>query len=92
MVGDPSLLKEHLEKKAEWNEKKARVKAALKNGARPPALPFRERLLYDELGERRQRKERREQEAKGEDTGPSRRGSTSHAPSTITGSRDYATW
>lgn len=70
MVGDPSVLEEHLAKKAEWYEKKAEVKTALANGERPPALPFRERHLYDELGERRQRKDRREQEAKGEDPGP----------------------
>ena len=70
MVGDPSVLEEHLAKKAEWYEKKAEVKTALANGERPPALPFRERHRYDELGERRQRKERRELEARGEDPGP----------------------
>jgi hypothetical protein len=70
MVGDWSVLEEHLAKKAEWYEKKALVKAALTKGERPPALPFRERHRYDELGERRQRKERRELEAKGEDPGP----------------------
>jgi hypothetical protein len=73
MVGDPSVLEEHLAKKVEWNEKKALVKTALANGECPPALPFRERLLYDELGERRQRKERRELEARGEDPGPKKR-------------------
>jgi hypothetical protein len=73
MVGDPSVLEEHLAKKAEWNERKARVKTALANGERPPALPFRERLLYDELGERRQRNERRGREARGEVPGPKKR-------------------
>jgi hypothetical protein len=73
VVGDPQPLATHLEKKAEWNERKALVKIALAKGERPPALPFRERLRYDELGERRQRKERREREANGEDPGPKKR-------------------
>jgi hypothetical protein len=73
VVGDPQPLATHLEKKAEWNERKALVKIALAKGEHPPALPFRERLRYDELGERRQRKERREREANGEDPGPKKR-------------------
>lgn len=59
VVGDDRPLTTRLEKKAEWNAKKALVRVALKNGERPPAMPFRERLRYDELGERRQRRERR---------------------------------
>ena len=73
VVGDDRPLTTRLEKKAEWNAKKALVRVALKNGERPPATPFRERLRYDELGERRQRRERREREANGEDSGPKKR-------------------
>jgi hypothetical protein len=73
VVGDDRPLATRLEKKAEWNAKKALVRVALKNGERPPATPFRERLRYDELGERRQRRERREREANGEDPGPKKR-------------------
>lgn len=73
VVGDDRPLATRLERKAEWNARKAVVLVALKNGERPPALPFRARLLYDELGERRQRRERREREANGEDPGPKKR-------------------
>ncbi|HWW75860.1 MAG TPA: hypothetical protein VNZ44_10705 [Pyrinomonadaceae bacterium] len=73
VVGDPQPLATHLEKKAEWNERKALVMVALAKGERPPALPFRERLPYDELGERRQRRERRAREENGEDPGPKKR-------------------
>jgi hypothetical protein len=73
VVGDPQPLATHLEKKAEWNARKGLVLVALKNGERPPAMPFRERLRYDELGERRQRRERRAREENGEDPGPKKR-------------------
>ena len=73
VVGDPQPLATHLEKKAEWNARKGLVLVALKNGERPPAMPFRVRLLYDELGERRQRRERRAREENGEDPGPKKR-------------------
>jgi hypothetical protein len=73
VVGDDRPRTTHLEKKAEWNAKKALVRVALKNGERPPATPFRVRLRYDELGERRQRRERRAREENGEDPGPKRR-------------------
>ena len=73
MVGDDRPLATRLEKKAEWNARKALVLVALKNGERPPRTPFRARLLYDELGERRQRRERRAREENGEDPGPKRR-------------------
>ncbi len=73
VVGDPQPLATHLEKKAEWNARKDLVRVALKNGERPPAMPFRERLRYDELGERRQRRERRAREENGEDPGPKKR-------------------
>ncbi|MDQ3802647.1 MAG: hypothetical protein M3416_02170 [Acidobacteriota bacterium] len=72
-VGDPSLLEEYRAKKEEWNAKKARAQAALAKGERPPAMPFRARHLYDELGERRQRKERRGREANGGELEPRRR-------------------
>lgn len=73
VVGDPQPLATHLEKKAEWNARKGLVLVALKKGERPPAMPFRERLRYDELGERRQRRERRAREENGEDPGPKKR-------------------
>jgi hypothetical protein len=73
VVGDDRPLITRLEKKAEWNAKKALVRVALKNGDRPPAMPFRGRMLYDELGERRQRRERRVREENGEDPGPKKR-------------------
>lgn len=73
VVGDDRPLTTRQEKKAEWNARKTLVLVALKNGERPPATPFRERLRYDELGERRQRRERREREANGEDPGPKKR-------------------
>jgi hypothetical protein len=73
VVGDDRPLATRLEKKAEWNARKALILVALKKGERPPATPFRERLRYDELGERRQRRERRAREENGEDPGPKKR-------------------
>jgi hypothetical protein len=73
VVGDDQPLTTRREKKAEWNAKKALVRVALAKGERPPAMPFRERLLYDELGERRQRKDRRAREENGESPGPKKR-------------------
>lgn len=68
-VNDPSLVGKYLAKKREWSEKRARIEEALEKGIRPPAMPFRERHLYDELGERRERRERRRLEANGEEPG-----------------------
>ena len=73
VVGDDRPLATRREKKAEWNARKALALVALKNGERPPAMPYRERLLYDELGERRQHRERRAREENGEDPGPKKR-------------------
>ena len=52
-ITQPKTLTTRLEKKAEWNAKKAVVKVALAKGERPSAMPFRERLLYESgLGRR----------------------------------------
>jgi relaxase-like protein len=58
-LGDPSILEDHLNKKREWEEFKLKYNVSIKERKRPPVMPFRERHLYDSLGEAKQRAERR---------------------------------
>ncbi len=49
---DPSVYKEHMAKKQEWNRWRERFEEALKNGERPPVMPHRARHEFDYVGEK----------------------------------------